>query len=131
MMGSGFFVGIVDDYVVQIRLYNPEADRRWSQLFSHSSHMGRVGKKITSAIDSFLNPVGGGWIVLRDKGPNFEEIGHSLRRELILAHPRRGLSDCTRFNSASLDRTASGSINSPRWAAAYPSPILASISARF
>lgn len=83
-----------------------------------NSHERRFGKKITSPKDCVLNPVGCRGIVLRNETPNVEEIGYSLRRELITAHPWRGLSECARFNSVSLARTASASINSPRWAAA-------------
>lgn len=113
-----FLFRIVHDQVVRVRLDNPEPNGQGSQVFSHSSRKRRVGKKVTSAKDCFLDTIGGWGIVLGYETPNVKEIGYGLRSELIFAHPRRVLSDLACFRFLSFECAASGSISSPRCAAA-------------
>jgi hypothetical protein len=56
-------------------------------IFPHSSRERRLGKKLACLEYCRFDTVSSLAIVSGYKTPDFEEIAHSLRRELVTAHP--------------------------------------------
>ena len=109
---------VIHDQIIRVRLRNPKAKRQGSQVFPHASCKGGTSQKIAGPKYRIFDAACSLWIVLSYKVPNVGKVTNRLRCELISAHSRRYSTDRVRFRWLSLERTSSGSINSPRCAAA-------------
>jgi hypothetical protein len=108
----------VYDPIILIGLHKPEAQRQISQVFSKTAGERSLRQEKARIVDRGFDMIRCIHIVIRNIGPNFEEIFDGLRRELVTAPAWRFSASQARFLSSSLERTWSESINWPRCAAA-------------
>src|ERR1051326_2262261 len=126
---TGF--GIVNDQIVTKRWQKPEPNRKGSQVAAYHADQRILGDSLARIEQSRFHPVGRLNAIFGNEAPDFKKVGLRLRREPVTPHRFGCSASQARFRSSSRRPTSSASINSPRWAVAYPSSIFAAISDRW